>query len=71
MTNGGIAIASKQAEAVLDPEEQVQTLAKTSDRKSAAGGMTLAERRRIMVTGLVAALGIALHNLPEGLIVYT
>lgn len=28
-------------------------------------------RRELMMTGVIAAVGIALHNLPEGLVVYT
>ena len=28
------------------------------------------DHRRLMMTGLIAALGISLHNLPEGLVVY-
>ena len=38
---------------------------------SVAANADSAARRRMFKTGLVAALGITLHNLPEGLVVYT
>lgn len=33
-------------------------------------GSTKQERKRLMMTGMIAAIGISLHNFPEGLVVY-
>lgn len=38
---------------------------------ASAPAMTAAESHRLMMTGIIAAVGISLHNLPEGLVVYT
>lgn len=38
-----------------------------SSSTTTSGGL---DRRRLLMTGMVAAVGITLHNLPEGLIVY-
>lgn len=57
------AASSAQQATVSQPQSSLQAT-------SAASAPT-ASKQRLMLTALLAALGVALHNFPEGLIVYT
>lgn len=62
---GAAATGGTRAELVRRVEEE---------RNAAAGqvvGPSSASASKLMLTGLIACVGISLHNLPEGLIVYT
>ena len=48
------------------PEPELGEVAAAADKD----GTSKAERKRLMLTGMIAAIGISLHNFPEGLVVY-
>lgn len=56
------------------PEPKIPSTTTTAAATTGSGnqpGFSEEDTRRLMLTGIITAVGISLHNLPEGLVVYT